>query len=357
MTLLFASALKSCLVLVPALAAGRLARTAAVRHVIVATAIGCAAALPMASLVMPHWSVALLLGSGAAAVSARWLTPVESWLLPAWATGAALCVTVIVIRLVQLVRVTARCDQVTGALADLALDISAASRVPRPVTLLRSGNGSLLGTWGIDPKVILPAQADSWEANRLAVVLRHELAHVRRRDWLIQTGADVARAIYWFNPLMWIACRELRRASEHACDAAVVGSGVDAREYAAHLVDIARALRPQDAWWPVAAMTHGSGLERHVRAILQMETPRLLAVPHARRATIVAMTTFTLVLAAIGRPARPGRIIVPHPRAQRLTLMLDGQIVDVSRGWPSPPDPNAGLVPGHGTMLSVATNR
>jgi hypothetical protein len=37
--------------------------------------------------------------------------------------------------------------------------------------------------------------------------------------------------------------------------------------------------------------------------------------------------------------------------------MLDGQIVDLSRGWPSPPDPNAGLVPGRGTMLSASTNR
>ena len=46
---------------------------------------------------------------------------------------------------------------------------------------------------------------------RIRVVLSHELAHVRRNDWAVHIAADVVRRLYWFQPLMWIACRQLRR--------------------------------------------------------------------------------------------------------------------------------------------------
>lgn len=357
MTLLLASAAKSSLVLAVALVTARGIRTAALRHAIVAAALGCAAAMPLLSLVVPHWSAATLLGTRATFISGTWAASLGPWLLPAWATGAALCAAVVVERVLRLARLAARCDEIReGALADLTLDISAEYRLARPVTVLRADTGMLLGTWGVDPRIVVPRQAETWHADRLEVVLRHELAHVRRHDWLIQTAAECVRALYWFNPLAWLACRMLRHDSEHACDADVIRGGIDRHAYAAHLVDVARTLRPQDGRWPAAAMTVASTLERRVRAILEAPAPRV-SQRRARAAATVMIATMTLLLAVIGRPARPQRIVVPNPRAQKLTLMLDGQIVDLSRGWPSPPDPNAGLVPGRGTILAASINR
>ena len=94
--------------------------------------------------------------------------------------------------------------------------------------LLQSDHPTLLVTWGVwQPKVILPAEARGWPEDRIRIVLAHELAHVRRGDWLVQLAAELLRAIYWFNPLLWIACRQLRRESEHACDDAVLALGVE----------------------------------------------------------------------------------------------------------------------------------
>jgi beta-lactamase regulating signal transducer with metallopeptidase domain len=356
-TLLVASAVKSTVVLGLALAAARCMRAAALRHATVAAAVGCAAVLPLVSLVVPHWSPAALFGPRATFLSTGWTTSLDPWLLPAWAAGAALCTAGVIARVLRLARLAARCDEIgDGALADMVLDISAEYRLAYPVTILRDESGTLLGTCGVAPRVIVPRLADTWDAERLESVLRHELAHVRRRDWLIQTAAESVRALYWFNPLVWIACRMLRIDGEHACDAEVIRAGVDGHVYAAHLVDVARALRPQNARWPAAAMTGASTLERRVRAILRVRAPRV-SRPWTLAAATVAIAAATLLLALVGRPSRPEQIIVPNPRAQKLTLMLDGQIVDLSQGWPSTPDPNAGLVPGRGVMLAVQAIR
>ncbi|HVZ22986.1 MAG TPA: M56 family metallopeptidase [Vicinamibacterales bacterium] len=357
MTLLVASTAKASVVLAAALVTTRAIRSAAVRHAILAAALGSAALMPLLSMTLPHWTVPALLAPVSAIAESTWLDSLRPWVAPVWAAGALACAGVLATRLPRLASLAARCPVIDdGPLADLALAITAEYRLARPVTLLQGDAAAPLGTWGIEPKVVIPDQARWWTPDTHAVVLRHELAHVARRDWIVQTAAEAVRAIYWFNPLVWIACRRLRDAGEHACDAAVIRSGVDRREYAARLVDVARSLRHPQHAWPAAAMARTSTLERRVRAILD---PRARAgrAAYAPGAAVVMTLAATLLLAAIGRPAQPEEICVPNPRAQTLTLLLDGRIVDLSRGLPPMPDPNAGLVAGRGFALSVPANR
>lgn len=97
--------------------------------------------------------------------------------------------------------------------------------------------------------MILPAGAEDWPEERVAIVLRHELAHVRRRDWLVHLAVEVLRTIYWFNPLLWIVCHRLRLESEYACDDAVLARCAAGTEYAAHLLALARELNQFDRAW------------------------------------------------------------------------------------------------------------
>ena len=84
---------------------------------------------------------------------------------------------------------------------------------------------------------------DSWSDERARVVLSHELAHICRGDWIVQLSAELLRAFYSFNPLLWVACRRLRLESEHACNNEVMSRGVEhGADYATHLIELARAL-------------------------------------------------------------------------------------------------------------------
>ncbi len=146
----------------------------------------------------------------------------------------------------------------------------------RRVTLLQSRGDVMPLTWGgLWPKVLMPAEADQWPIDRRRIVLLHELAHVKRFDCLTQNIARVVCALYWFNPLAWIAARQMRVERERACDDMVLNGGCKASEYAGHLVQIATTFRraPQAAG---IAMARSSNLEQRVTAIVDASRVRRL---------------------------------------------------------------------------------
>jgi hypothetical protein len=150
------------------------------------------------------------------------------------------------------------------------------------------------------PKVILPPEAFDWPEDRVRIVLGHELAHVLRRDWLVQVVAELLRSVYWFNPLVWIAVRRLRQESEQACDDAVLGLGVNGPEYATHLLAVARAFKGYEATvFPAPAMARPSSLERRVRAMLNTRLNRTPITWSNAVATVVALVCLTLPLAGL----------------------------------------------------------
>jgi hypothetical protein len=166
--------------------------------------------------------------------------------------------------------------------------------------LLQSRHPSLLVTWGLArPKIILPSGAEEWTEDRARVVLSHELAHIRRGDWIVQLSAELLRAFYWFNPLLWVACRQLRLESEHACDDEVMSRGVPGADYASHLIDLARSLRrSRRAWFPAPAMARPSSLERRVRAMLNNGLDRQSMSAGTRAAVPTLLLTLTVAVAA-----------------------------------------------------------
>jgi hypothetical protein len=84
----------------------------------------------------------------------------------------------------------------------------------------------------------------------------------------VQLIAQAACAIYWFNPLVWMAAAQLRSERERACDDAVLRGGALASAYAGHLLDIARELRPALRPSAALAMARRSDLEGRLLAVL-----------------------------------------------------------------------------------------
>ena len=148
--------------------------------------------------------------------------------------------------------------------------------IRQPVALRKSPRRTIPMTWGIlRPVILLPITADVWPTERRQVVLAHELAHVKRRDCLAQLIAQLARGLYWFNPLVWLAWRRLLNESERACDDLVLAQGSKASEYAEHLLSVASGIEA-DAFLSSAAiaMARPSQLQDRLLAILDEKRNR-----------------------------------------------------------------------------------
>jgi TonB family protein len=309
-------------------------RSAAVRHFVLAAALVCAAATPALRLVAPTWqatagtwftasrvvlidrplavlddSTTTTPSSGSRAPEGgRWNTAAVARALGIiWLTGLGASVFVLLVGLFRLTWIASRAGRVTeGPWVDAAADLAHAYGLRRPPLLLQGDHASLLGTWGfLRAKVLLPADAPHWPADRIRIVLGHELAHVRRRDWAVQLGAELLRAIYWFNPLLWLACRRLRLESEHACDDAVLKLGVEGQAYATELVDLARAFRSaRPVFVPAAAIARPSSLERRVRAMLNVHLDRDPITRTASLAAAIVLAVVTVLVAGFGASAQ-----------------------------------------------------
>jgi len=93
-------------------------------------------------------------------------------------------------------------------------------------------------SWGLPPGVVLISPACLKRPETAPAVLAHELAHIRRGDWIFLTLSRLAVALFWFNPIVWVLHSSLCARTEEAADAAAVDQ-VDRQTYARTLVDLA----------------------------------------------------------------------------------------------------------------------
>jgi TonB family protein len=352
--------IKASIILAAALCAARLLcrRSAAERHIFWTAAIGSAALLPLLAPFLPQWQpelvgrVAAVLpaisqtaapqisayGTGVV-VHAEGIQPARSLnhiLLATWLVGATIAILILIAAVLRLKWVAARAQCVSNPrLTKAAGDLSRALGLKRPVRILESSQASMPVTWGfLRPQVLLPASAAEWSEERLRVVLAHELAHVHRLDWLVQLLAETVRAVYWFNPLFWIASSRLHRESEQACDDAVVNLGVDGRDYATHLLELARALRASDQrWLPALAMARRPDLERRLVAIVNSTLNRRSVTRKRTFVVMIAAFCLAVPLAAMRAPARQA-----VPAIQRVPIGGLPPVAEAPGSMQTPPE-------------------
>ncbi len=311
--------LRSSAILVAGLAAHAVLgkRSAALRHFVLATTILLSAAVVPLSVTLPSWDIRLPSWSHRTATvssvvtvatattvdvpSASSSVDLETIIVIAWASGFAFTALLLLIEGWRLIRISARATQIQRTeWVSAAERIADSYELRRSIALLQTGAPDLLATWGLfRPRVLLPAHIDDWSNERIRIVLSHELAHIRRHDWFIQIAAEAIRTLFWFNPLIWIACTRLRRDSEQACDDLVLGKHIPAPEYAEHLLDIARKCRnPRAAWVAATPMARSSTLERRIAAMLNPALNRTSVSRSSAIWTIAFLLAVTLPTAA-----------------------------------------------------------
>jgi beta-lactamase regulating signal transducer with metallopeptidase domain/lipopolysaccharide export system protein LptA len=243
--------------------------------------------------------------------------------LVVWFAGAGLVLISVAVGQIRLREFSRKARPLQGADWALLMEKTCETlRLRRAVNLMQSTDNVMPLTWGWwHPVVLLPAETGQWPLERRRIILLHELAHVKRRDCLTQFAVKIICALYWFNPLVWLAARQMRIERECACDDLVLNGGCKASDYAGHLVEVAGSFRrvPQVA---AIAMARSSQLEGRVAAIVDASRNRRLR--SATALTILAViAAIALGLggsetnsnAALQFPRAPIAAIAPGPGA------------------------------------------
>ena len=249
----------------------------------------------------------------------------QTWILTIWLAGFALFTSRILVGLVRSRFAVRSAEEIKDPQWKLLCEeIADQFGIAQRVRLLESPRASLPMTCGFfRSSVLLPENANTWTVERRRSVLLHEMAHVKRRDCLVQFLAQLTCAAHWCNPAAWFAARELRRESERACDDLVLHAGTRPSDYAHDLLDMARALTTTPTP-TLAAVTlaHRSRLEERLLAILNPKLPRKALSRLSVSLAALAVVFFVFPLATIV-PSATARE-ASSPLAPNPLILLEG---------------------------------
>ena len=173
--------------------------------------------------------------------------------------------------------------------------LAARLHVTRPVKLLESLIVEVPAVIGaLRPVILVPASAiTGLTPQQLEVLLAHELAHVRRYDYLVNVVQCVIETLLFYHPAVWWVSRRVRDEREHCCDDLVVQVCGDPRLYASALL---RMERIRSATPRLALAATGGSLVHRIRRLLLPADARPEFFPRwaAGVAGVVAVTVTLL---------------------------------------------------------------
>lgn len=163
-------------------------------------------------------------------------------------------------------------------------------RISKPVRLLESCLAEAPVVIGyFRPVILVPAGLlAGLPAAQMEAVLAHELAHIRRHDYLVNLLENLVEGLLFYHPAVWWVSARIRAERENCCDDVAVAWSGDARGYAAALAAL------EERRWPPApalAATGGRLMDRILR-LLNRETPRPAAAPVLGAALLLVLAAW-----------------------------------------------------------------
>jgi beta-lactamase regulating signal transducer with metallopeptidase domain len=165
----------------------------------------------------------------------------------------------------------------TVLLLRLALGLAAALRIRRRAAPIDSGvdsrldirvSGCVFAPVTIGSSIVLPRSYAEWPKDRLRIVLGHESAHVRQRDFDVQLLAGLHCALFWFSPFSWWLRRQLADLGEALSDHAAVQHAASRASYAELLLAFAAGSATTSLPSAAVAMARSSNLSARIERLL-----------------------------------------------------------------------------------------
>lgn len=227
-----------------------------------------------------------------------WLEPYLPWLVGTWLVGM---IALSVWRLGGWIAVLRL--RVIGT-RPLGADIQAMLRrladrlgVRRAVSVVQSAVvATPIVTGWLRPVVLLPVSAvTGLTPLQLEAILAHELAHIRRHDYLVNLLQTLVETLLFYHPAVWWASARMRAERERCCDDMAVALCGDHIGYAEALAAVVEARMPMPA--VAASSLGGRDLLDRIRRVLGVSSQG-----SARTTLVSAALSLALVLAMLAIP-------------------------------------------------------
>jgi len=247
-----------------------------------------------------------------------------------WSAGLAALVLRLAVGLAGALRLTAEGRPLAGALwRDLIESFLALVPLRRKVRLKSHPEVLVPLTWGWRrPVILLPSGAEAWTAEERSSALFHELSHIKRADFAVMLLVRASLAVFWWNPLCWVAYRELLKEQELACDELVLRAGIRPSSYAASLLAFRRSAGFR--WNPSAALLGMLGrlsFQDRLAAILKQK----ITMMEVKMKTKIMLALILVMAVALVGTARP----VSGPESEKAPTVLAGT-ADVAQAQAEP---------------------
>jgi beta-lactamase regulating signal transducer with metallopeptidase domain len=294
-------------------------RTAAARYAVCCAALGAMILLPLATAsllyeppgaAVPHVSFAFtvpLRFPASRADTPDWLGQSRGWVLPVWALGVALFSLRMAWGWAQAAWLRRRGTSAGDELAALATRLASRTGVSRSFRVLisRTADGPGVIGW-LHPVILIPAAAlAGLTPEQLEAVLAHELAHIRRADYLVNLLQSAVETLLFYHPAVWWVSSRVRRERELCCDDLAVRTCGDALVYARAL-SVLGTLRIRATRLAVAGT--GGELLYRIQRIVGIE-------PHPAQSKSPVLLALSIVLVAglMGLTRAHAEQVVPRP--------------------------------------------
>jgi beta-lactamase regulating signal transducer with metallopeptidase domain len=218
-----------------------------------------------------------------------------------WLIVAVVLLALTLWNLVRYFRVKSRASAVDATTADLFNQCKLQVMLRRHVGLLETADiqsPAMFGWWS--PTLLLPIDLSSQlSTGQLRHIFLHELAHVQRRDILVNWLVTLVQIVHWFNPLVWYSLRKLRDDMELACDARVIG-----RLPKTERVDYGNTLIKLADCYPVPlTLAHGAGIaENHAQLKRRVQMIAQFSPVNIKRSLFALCVLTALTSVAVTQP-------------------------------------------------------
>jgi beta-lactamase regulating signal transducer with metallopeptidase domain len=262
---------------------------------------------------------------------ARW----TAWAAGVWVIGMALMLCRMIVLVIGAGQVRQKCRLLQDSTVNAMIEqLRRALRITRQIRVAVGEHINVPAVLGVVwPTVLLPASVlTGLPPDHLRAILAHELAHIRRYDYIVNLAQMVIEALLFFNPAVWWVSRQIRIEREAACDALATEVTGDGLEYARALAGIAAGLRMPtpllETAQSFADQPSTDGLvDRVKRIVVPGHRPRL-RIPWYSLAAVLLVSAAILAalwVGAVATVAVAGKILSPKERIDQLAALSQSQ--------------------------------